>query len=34
MDARNWIPNRDVEPELQTIAVGKLHREELPGAKT
>jgi hypothetical protein len=32
MDARNVIPDRDDEPELQSIAAGKLYREELPGA--
>jgi hypothetical protein len=32
MDARNLIPNRDGEPELEPIAAGKLHREELPSA--
>jgi hypothetical protein len=26
------IPNRDGEPELQPITVGKLYREELPSA--
>jgi len=30
MDARNLIPYRDGEPELEPIAAGKLYREELP----
>jgi hypothetical protein len=34
MDARNLIPNRDDEPELKSIAVGKLYREELPVPST